>query len=173
MLHPEWFDVVMGQLIIDLVGLGTQKKNAKHRLEFISGNVNSYSRVMNSQQHLSLAVETNGLAAMIGEMEADAAVERAAKAASSKDIENEKERRNQACTSAMDRKKVQLQPHLAILAEGHVTGFTLIGDVKVYNLKDLLRFFFEPSLVGLSKYNRTELVIAVKERIKLYQAGRV
>ena len=124
MLNPEWSDVVIGQLINDLVEFGAQKKIAKRRAEFISGNVNSYSRIMNLQQHLSLAVEMNELAAMIGEMKADAAVERAAKSARLKDIKNEKERRKQACASAMTQKKVQLQPHLAALAEGLVTGFT-------------------------------------------------
>ena len=52
---------------------------AKRRINMITSNVNSYSRVVNSQEYLDAAMEINGLVAVLGEMKANADQEKAAK----------------------------------------------------------------------------------------------
>mgnify|MGYP001002017224 FL=1 len=76
--------MIMGQILNDCIGDGAKKKLAKCRINIISSNVNSYSRLVNSEEQLKNAVEVNGIAALLGEIRADADEERAAKAAKTK-----------------------------------------------------------------------------------------
>jgi hypothetical protein len=162
----------MGWLISDAVGEGAKKKMAKRRVEFISGNVNSYARVMNSQEHLDKATEANGLAAILGEMKADGEEERATRAAEKKTEDAEREKRREAAAQKEQEKRTMLLPSLLVTAEELATRAKIIDAVNIGDLKDLLKYFFEPPLAGLSKMKRAELVAAVEQRVEVYRAGR-
>ena len=69
--------MIIGQLLNFCLGEWA-KKNSKRRIYMISCNVNSSSHLVNSQEHMDRAVKVNGLAAVFGEMTADAYVERKA-----------------------------------------------------------------------------------------------
>jgi hypothetical protein len=57
---------------------------------------------------------------------------------------------------------------LLITAKELATHAKIIDSVNVGDLKDLLRYFLEPPLAGLSKMKRADLVAAVEERLEVY-----
>jgi len=71
LLNPNFKDLVLGRVLDDCLGDGAKKKLAKRQVDIITGNISSYSRVVNSQALLDLAVEANDIAAVIGEIRAD------------------------------------------------------------------------------------------------------
>jgi hypothetical protein len=71
MLNPRMKDVNMDQILHDSLGHGA-KILAKRRINMISGNMNSCARLLNSKEQLDKTVEATELAAIIGEMRADA-----------------------------------------------------------------------------------------------------
>jgi len=84
LLNPEYKDVVSAQLLNDAVGDGAKKLMAKCRIDMITGNLNSYSKICNSKEHLNHAIQMNQLVSVIGSMKADTDIEKAAKAAAKK-----------------------------------------------------------------------------------------
>jgi len=65
-----------------------------------------------------------------------------------------------------------LQPCLIELAEGLANGSTDLEKVAV-KLSELLHYFFEPPIVGLTKMKRPALLAAVQEWIEIYKLSRV
>ena len=165
--------MIMGQILNDCIGDGAKKKLAKRRINIISSNVNSYSRLVNSEEQLKNAVEVNGIAALLGEIRADADEERAAKAAKTKANDFEKAQRKNANAAAFTSKKEELQPALAALAEGLVSGALSIDNVKNGDLVNLLKYFFEASINEISKLKREGLMENVLDLLENYKACRV
>jgi hypothetical protein len=172
-LNPEYKDVVSAQLLNDAVGDGAKKRMAKRRIDMITGNVNSYAKVRNSKEHLNHAIQMNQLASVIGSMKADTDIERAAKAAAKKADDDEKARKREEALEKVHQKKMELQPCLIELAEGLANGSTDLEKITVSKLSELLRYFFEPPIVGLTKMKRPALLAAVQERIEIYKLSRV
>jgi hypothetical protein len=66
-----------------------------------------------------------------------------------------------------------LQPALAALAEGLVSGALSIDNVKNGDLVNLLKYFFEASINGISKLKREGLMENVLDLLENYKACRV
>jgi acyl-CoA reductase-like NAD-dependent aldehyde dehydrogenase len=129
--------------------------------------------VCNSKEHLNHAIQMNQLASVIGSMKADTDIERAAKAAAKKADDDEKARKREEALEKVHQKKMELQPCLIELAEGLANGSTDLEKITVSKLSELLRYFFEPPIVGLTKMKRPALLAAVQERIEIYKLSRV
>ena len=107
----------------------------------ISCNVNSNSRLVNSQEHMDCTVEVNGLAAVVGEMKADAYKERKERLAKVKETSLVSILKKQDAAAALANKKIAMAAELTVLAEGLKSGTILIKDVRNATLSDLLIFF--------------------------------
>jgi hypothetical protein len=162
----------MGQLLQDAIGEGATKKLAKRCVELMSGNISSYSRLMNNNEQLQKAKEMVDLTAVLGEMRAEKDEENKAKATERKAEEAERATKKVEAAQKESEKKSGLQAHLVVIVETLATRTKIIDSVNIGDLKDLLRYFFEPPLAGLSKMKRADLVAAVEEHLEVYRAGR-
>ena len=71
LLNPTQRDVLKGHMLYDVKGKGAITKIAKRRIDMIDGNVNSYSKVLNSPKRLRLIKEHNDLIAAVAEVSAE------------------------------------------------------------------------------------------------------
>jgi hypothetical protein len=80
MLNPTTKDAIIGSILNDTMGEGAKKKLAKLCMELLSGNIASYSRVLNSEAQLQHLKDMNSFTAILGEIctDQDAAKERRA-----------------------------------------------------------------------------------------------
>jgi len=68
LLAPTPADIARASIINETIGEGAKKKIAKRRINFIDGNITSYSRLLNSSEQLTSMQEINSLTAIIGEI---------------------------------------------------------------------------------------------------------
>jgi hypothetical protein len=103
----------------------------KRWVDIITGNISSYSRVVNSQAHLDLAVEANDIAAVIGEIRADNEEGMQARATKKKTTDAVHEaKRNDAIRKA-EEKKAALAESLIVLAKDVVHHRQYVKNLKI------------------------------------------
>ncbi len=91
LLQPTAADVLVGNLLEDSLGQNTKKKIPSGRINFMSGNVASYSRVLNNSEAFKHIEDANMLSACISttsesrELAKDAAKEKKSQEAKSKE----------------------------------------------------------------------------------------
>ena len=83
LLNPTQKQVIKGFILYDVKGKGAREKVARRRLDMVSGNVSSYSRVLNDPKLMQEYEEVNKLVATVAAVSADkeAAKERTKEAA--------------------------------------------------------------------------------------------
>ncbi len=62
LFQPMPANVLVGNILLDSIGETAKKKIAKQHIDFISGNVASYSFVLNTPATLKLIADNNDLA---------------------------------------------------------------------------------------------------------------
>ncbi len=154
------------------MGSGAVKKMAKRRMEAISGNYSSYARVMNNKEHLQMAVEVNEVSLALGELRQETENEKKAAAKQRKVDEMQREQRKQQAASLESKKKEDLRPSLLTKADQLASRALSVADIPNRGLVELLRYFFEPPLEGLSKLKRPQLVEAVEDRLNTFREQR-
>ena len=70
-LNPKQNDVQEAMIIEQSYGEAARKKEARRRIDIISGNVASYSQLLNSKEQLSRVKEFNEVAASLAMMNAE------------------------------------------------------------------------------------------------------
>jgi len=75
-LNPTMKDVIIGKLIHEMIGEGAKQRLSARRLEMISGNVASYSRMLNSPEQLEAVKDANNLTAIIAALNAEQEAEK-------------------------------------------------------------------------------------------------
>ncbi len=91
LLQPTAVDVLVGNLLEDSLGQNAKKKIPSRRITFMSGNVASYSRVLNNSEALKHIEDANMMSACIStisesrELAKDAAKEKKSQEAKSKE----------------------------------------------------------------------------------------
>jgi hypothetical protein len=172
LLNPKHSDITIGALLRDSMGEGAIKKMPQRRLEAFSGNISSYSRVMNNPEHLKRAMEVNEVSMALGELRQEAEDDRKAAARQKKIGDEQREQRKQQALQLELDKKMQLQPSLLATAEKLATNESSVADINNKGLVDLLKYFFDPPTEGLSKMKRQQLMEVVEERLQIYRAHR-
>ena len=86
LLNPTPNDVVMSELVDQAQGQRAKKEEAKRRQDVVTGNIGSYSAILNSEDNLKKLQDYNYLAASIGMLNAE---KDASKEASNKKKEEE------------------------------------------------------------------------------------
>ena len=56
--------------------------------------------------------------------------------------------------------------------EAAIANDASLNNLSTSRIRDLLKFFFEPPMPGVSKMKKDELVAAVREKIVAYQQTR-
>jgi len=83
-------DVLLGKLVHENMGEGAIQKHSARRLDMISGNIASHSRLLNSPEQLEHVKDQYELAAIVESITAEQANERAGKAEEKKKVEEAK-----------------------------------------------------------------------------------
>ena len=163
-LQPTPADVLVGNILDDSIGMGAKKKIAKHRIDFITGNVASYCRSLNNPNTLQLIIDTNKLASCLAtineskELAKDAAREK--KAAEAKKRKPKKDQDQAEFESKKAKVYDQLNADVS-------KGLSHVCSLRKKELQNLLKYYFEDKTPNQSKMNRTELVKLVKDIIDM------
>jgi hypothetical protein len=167
LLQPTAADVLAGNLLEDSLGHNAKKNIPLLRINFMSGTVASYSRVLNNSEALKHIEDANMLSACIStisesrELAKDAAKEKKSQEAKSK---QEKKANDQA---EFEKKKGELHEELVrdllvFVAAGGTIPKTLTKD----KLLNLLKFYFKDKTAGLSSMKWDAIIDLVKRNSK-------
>lgn len=172
LLNPTTKVVIRGSILNDTMGEGAKKKIAKRRINFWDGNISSYSRVLNSSEQIANMREVNELTAVLGEIRQENEQEKETRSRARALAAQEKEQRKAAAVEAVQRRKEQLLPQLITVAEAACANVAVLETVSVGQLRDMLRYLFEPPLIGISSMKKDALLAAAKLGLEAYKANR-
>ena len=71
LLDPTPLDAQLSEIVTQAQGDKAKKREAKHRQEVISGNINNYSAVLNGKQQMEMVTDYNDLVASLGLLNSD------------------------------------------------------------------------------------------------------
>lgn len=110
-LNPTMEDMQLSDIIEQSQGERAKKKEAKRKQDFILGNINSYSRIMNDKaRSMELISDYNGLAASLAMMNAEKDEKKAKAAAEKKRTAEECEQKKMAAEAKENSKMAELLP---------------------------------------------------------------
>jgi hypothetical protein len=173
MLNPTTKDVIIGSILNDTMGEGAKKKLAKRRIELLSGNIASYSRVLNSEAQLQHVKDMNSLTAVLGEISAEQDAAKEKKSNEKKLAAAEKEKQKAKAQMVELAKKEALMPELAaIVASIDSASVDVLGNLNIKKLKELLKYFFGSHRLSTLK-KKADLVAEAKEWYTEYKAAQL
>ncbi len=155
LFQPTAADVLLGSILEDSIGQNAKKNIPKRRINFLSGNIASYSRSLNNPAALDQIINTNNLAnclAMISEYK-----EAAKDAAKEKKVNDDKAKADKkaADIAVLNEQKAMVYD---MLVEDVGKGIEHICGLPKAQLEKLLRFYFLNRTPNQSKKNCKELV---------------
>ena len=168
MFQPTPADVLVGNILLDSIGANAKKKIAKQRIDFISGNVASYSHVLNNPETLKLIAESNDLARCLSviaaskEMEKDIAMQKKAEDAKVKEAKKVREQ------AEFETKKADVYRKLVVDIS---KGIEHISGLPKTTLLQLLKFYFVDKTPNQTKMKRDELLVLVKSLYESFGDG--
>ncbi len=168
MLQPSTADVLVGNILLDSIGDNAKKKIAKQRIDFISGNVASYSRSLSNPKTLELIADTNRLASCLSVIAAAKEKEKDAAKQKKDDDVKAKEAKKANEQAAFQSKKGEVYDNLV---EDISKGLDHIGGLPKATLLQLLKFYFEDKTPNQSKMKRNELLALVTRLHETFECG--
>ena len=142
---------------------------AKRRIDLMSGNINSYSRLLNDPNRLAMVEDVNKMAAAVAKVSADidankrqmteAAAEKAtaiAKKKLRKEIEEEA-------------KAEELRPKLEAVLKPFLFGPETVeglNDLSKTMLQDLIQYYYKKKPTGLRTMKKEDLVVTLAALIR-------
>jgi phosphomevalonate kinase len=169
LLQPAHKNVLMGHIVYDSKGEGAVQKVAKRRIDVISGNINSYSRVLNDPNRLAMIEEVNRMAAAVAEVSAD--------------IDTNKRQRTEAAAekaAAIAKKKIrkeleeaakaeELRPKLEAVLKPFLFGPETVkglNNLSKSMLQDLIQYYYKSKPTGLRTMKKEDLVVTLAALIR-------
>ncbi len=145
LFQPTAADVLLGSILEDSIGQNAKKKIPKWRINFLSGNIASYSWSINNPAALDQIMDTSNLAnclATISEYK-----EAAKDAAKEKKVNDDKAKADKKATdtAVFNEQKAKVYDKLV---EDVGKGIEHIRGLPKAQLKKLLRFYFLNSLAA-------------------------
>ena len=168
MLNPKFKDCILGFTIYDVKGKGAVQKIAKRRLEFIEGNVASYSRLLNDEARLDAIKEMNQLVSAVAEVSADKEKAKQKRKESTAEKELQKDASKNAAEQAEAAKMEERLPQLKEIMACFDTVDADLVSLKGFNctvLKEIIKYYYQEKPVGLSSWSKQTLVLEVSKRI--------
>jgi hypothetical protein len=165
LLQPTAVDVFVGNILEDSLVQNAKKKIPSQHINFLSGNIASYSRVLNNSKVIQHIEDVNMLSVCLSkisesrELAKDAAKEKKAQEAK---LKEEKKANDQA---KFEKKKGELQGELMqdlrifVAAAG-----TILKSFTKDKLLNLLKFYFKDKTVGLSSMKCSTLIDLVQKK---------
>ena len=140
LLNPTPRDVQLGAIIDQCSGKKATKKMARRRIDFVSGNVNSYARMLNGPKQLEKITTSNQLSASIATLQR----ERKKEHEKQRELKNKKKKETEvraAEKKALDKeKRDQLLP---ICMEHVKQGLQHVLDQNMDTKKAILKYVFK------------------------------
>ena len=164
MLQPKHKNVLMGFILYDVKGEGAVNKLSKRRLDMISGNVSSYSRMLNDPERLEMIKDVHKIAATCAEVSADmeANKRQRTEAAAKKAAEaNKKKIRKELEEEA---KAEELRPKLEAVLQPFKFGDKTVegfNDLSKTMLQDLIQYYYKKKPTGLRTMKKEDLVVTL------------
>ncbi len=166
LFQPTAADVLLGSILKDLIGQNAKKKIPKWHINFLSGNIASYSQSLNNPAALDQIINTNNLAnclAMISEYK-----EAAKDAAQEKKVNDDKAKADKKAADITVFNELKAKVYDKLM-EDVGKGIEHIRGLPKAQLEKLLRFYFLNRTPNQSKKNRKELVEMVINALKKRQ----
>ncbi len=155
LFQPTAADVLLGNILEDSIGQNAKKKIPKRRINFLSGNIASYSWSLNNSAALDQIVDTNNLASCLATI--SEYKEAAKDAAKEKKVNDDKAKADKkaADIAVFNEQKAKVYDKLV---EDVGKGIEHIRGLPKAQLEKLLKFYFLDRTPIQSKKNRKELV---------------
>ena len=168
LFQPTASDVLLGSILEDSIGQNAKKKIPKRRINFLSGNIASYSRSLNNPAALDKIVDTNNLASCLATI--SEYKESAKDAAKEKKVNDDKAKADKTAAdiAVFNEQKAKVYDKLV---EDVGKGIEHIRGLPKAQLKKLLKFYFLDRTPNRSKKNREELVEMVINAFKKSQTS--
>lgn len=168
LLNPTFKDVQISELIDQAQGERAKKKEAKRRQDILSGNIGSYSAILNTEDKLQNFKDYNNLSTSLAMYNAEKDAK--AKASSKKKEEEAAERaKNKAKKEAEEAKKRnELLPGLQqeLLQKGNG-----ILDLPDKRLREYIRYLFQKKVVNLQKTKKDQLKAVLAPLVEQHQSA--
>lgn len=167
LLKPSQKNAIAGFILYDCKGAGAKMKLAKRRLDMISGNVSSYSRLLNDAKRLEEIKELNQLASSIAMISSDVLEEKKRKANKAAGDASKKKLKQVQEKEAAAQKDQEAQPIVSSLMAKFETG-ELAGTAENFsvlntaNLKMILRHYLNYK-GGVSNWKKEQVIDMVVE----------
>ncbi len=114
-------------------------------------------------------MEANELAAVLGDIRGDNEAEQWAKAAERKAEAAEKKKRKDAAEAQSNQKRESLLPSLKAYADRLAEDESTISSLNVETLRNLLKYFCETQISGISSLKWPDLVASVLQKVEEYK----
>ena len=149
-LNPKQRDVQEAMIIEQSYGEAVKKKEARRRIDIISGNAASYSRLWNSKEQLSRVKEFNEVADSLAMINTEKDKNKRKQEEEKKQSGAEKEAKKAKRIEDEAEKCTNLLPGLTADVD---RGYEYVKTLNNDRLKEIIRFYFLESLAGLgNKY---------------------
>jgi hypothetical protein len=159
-LNPPPNDVLVGSIMEDSIGENARKKIAKRRINFINGNVESYSRSLNNPRQLAYIEDANKLSATLSTIE-EARLQ-AKDDTKKRKAEEQKTKKAKKAKSAAAFHKTQKELYEG-LKEDVLKGLDHVRKLPKPRLEQLAKYFFEDKTPNRSKMKANELLQLVEK----------
>ena len=168
LFQPTSADVLLGNILEDLIGQNAKKKIPKRRINFLSGNISSYSQSLNNPAALDQIVDTNNLSSCLATF--SEYKEAAKDAAKEKKTNDDKAKTDKKAVdiAVFNEQKAKVYDKLV---EDVGKGIEHICGLPKAQLEKLLKFYFLDRTPNRSKKNRKELVEMVINAFKKSQTS--
>ena len=135
LLNPTPRDVQIGAIIDQCIGKKAKKKIARRRIDFVTGNVNSYARILNGPAQIEKIKTYNQLSASIAQLQRDREANTEASRAQKKKVDLEKA----AKKLEKEREAKELHYKLLPICQEHVRkGLLHVLALKLGPKRDIL-----------------------------------
>jgi hypothetical protein len=162
-LNPTAADVLVGSIMEDSIGENARKKIAKRRINFISGNVESYSRSLNNPRQLAYIEDANKLSATLSTIEAARLQEKDDTKKRKAEEQKAKKAKKRKQSVAFEKTKNELYKGLK---EDVSKGLDHIRKLAKPRLEQLAKYYFLDKTPNRSKMKAKALLELVEKCFK-------
>ena len=140
LLNPTARDIQIGAIIEQCIGKKAKKKVARRRVDFVTGNVNSYARILNGPAQLEKIKSYNQLAASMAELQR----ERQQKDETSKAQKKKADKIKAAKKANKEREAKETHDRLLPICTDHVAkGILHCVSLKLDRKREILKHVFK------------------------------
>jgi hypothetical protein len=154
-LNPTVRNIQIGALIAQIFGDKAKTKIAKHRIEFMTGNVNSYARILNGPAQLDSISRFNNLAASLSNYHNEMQAQKAIVAAEKQQADVDKA----AKKALKDKESEELHLLKLPICTQHVSeGLAHCLSLNLDPMKEILKHVFNITESNMQKTCAIELL---------------